>query len=458
MSSRKSLFLFRRDFRIEDNVAFNHCYQESNDIVCAFIFTPEQTTENPYFSFFSFQFLKSSLEELNESLLKNIGSPLYLFQGSNIDVLQHIHSLYQFDSIYFNQDYTLYAKKRDDEIKKWKPDISVFSFEDYLLKPIGTFLKKDETPYKVYTPFMKEVKKVTIDEPSYLIFSKKFQKKKNLYKTSLRDVFLKIPKEIKGGRKNALDILDRLSDFKDYKEKRDLLSYTTTGLSAYIKYGCVSIREVYHAIQEKLGKNNALLQQIIWREFYYYLGYYFPFVLEGKSMKEKYDLIPWENNKKVIEAWCNGTTGFPIVDACMRQLNQTGIMHNRGRLITSAVLIKILDVDWRIGEKYFAQHLIDYDPIVNNGNWQWASGSGADSQPYFRIFNPWNQTMNYDPQCEFIKKWIPELENIPVYDILHWDTLSKKYNSSTTTYPQPIVDYKVQRNKTLQKYKKYLYS
>jgi deoxyribodipyrimidine photo-lyase len=457
MSSHKSLFLFHRDFRIEDNIAFRHCYKESSDLACVFIFTPEQTTKNPYFSPLSFDFLKSSLEELNKSLLQNMGSPLYVFQGTTIDVLKKIHKQYPFDAIYYNQDYTLYAKKRDSDIKRWVPEesphVSVFSFEDYLLKPIGTFLKKDGTPYKVYTPFMKEVQKTTMDSPFYLSFSKKYKKKKTLYACSTPNMMKS--KHSKGGRQQALSILEHLSDFKEYKEKRDEMAYTTTGLSPYIKYGCVSIREVYHAIQTKLGKNHALLQQIIWREFYYYLAYYFPYVLEGKSMKEKYDSIPWENNSKIIEAWCTGTTGFPIVDACMRQLNQTGMMHNRGRLITSAVLIKILDVDWRIGEKYFAQHLIDYDPIVNNGNWQWASGSGADSQPYFRIFNPWTQTLHYDPQCEFIKQWIPELEHVPVRDILNWEISSKKINSS---YPSPIVDYKTQRNKTLKKYKSYLYT
>jgi deoxyribodipyrimidine photo-lyase len=352
----------------------------------------------------------------------------------------------------------LYAKQRDKEIREWIPPnggkVTVFSFEDYLLKPMGTFIKKDGTPYKVYTPFMKEVRKANIEKPFYIPFSKTFSKKKGLWKVSLSSLSLS-QKEVEGGREKALAILDHISTFENYKDKRDLFSYATTGLSAYIKYGCVSIREVYHTIQKKLGKNHGLLQQLIWREFYYYLGYYFPHVLEGHSMKEKYDSIPWENNKKVIDAWCQGKTGFPIVDACMRELNQNGKMHNRGRLITSAVLIKILDVDWRIGEKYFAQHLIDYDPLVNNGNWQWASGSGADSQPYFRIFNPWNQTLNYDPQCEYIKKWIPELKDVSIRDILHWDTVSSKNKSSI--YPHPIVDYKTQRNKTLQKYKKYLY-
>jgi len=470
IDSQKSLFIFHRDFRIEDNNAFRKCYEESNEIVCIFIFTPEQTIDNPYFSPLSFEFLKESLCDLNDSLIQNLKIPLYLFQGTNIEVLNNIYKVYPFHSIYFNQDYTLYSQMRDNEIKQWNSNVSVFSIEDYLLKPIGTFLKKDKTPYKVYTPFMKEVKKANIEKPFFLFFSKKYKKNKKIdsISISLKNGFnealnsLQIPKinkktynkkTHKGGRKNALEILNNISVFTKYQENRNLLSYSTTHLSAYIKYGCVSIREVYYYIKDHLGIENTLIQQIIWREFYYYLGYYFPYVLEGKSLKEKYNLIPWENNKKKIHAWCTGTTGFPVVDACMRELNETGFMHNRGRLITSAVLIKILDVDWRIGEKYFAQHLIDYDPMVNNGNWQWASGSGADSQPYFRIFNPWNQAILYDPDCLYIKKWVKELKDVSIDDIHHWDTCL----TNLKNYPKPIVDYKKERIHTLKKYKLYLY-
>jgi deoxyribodipyrimidine photo-lyase len=198
-----------------------------------------------------------------------------------------------------------------------------------------------------------------------------------------------------------------------------------------------------------------LIDQLLWREFYYYLAYYFPRVLQGKSLKEQYDGIKWNNDPKIFEAWTNGNTGFPGVDAGMREMNSTGYMHNRARLITSGILIKILNIDWRLGEKYFARTLIDYDPSVNNGNWQWSSGSGADSQPYFRIMSPWKQVIDNDPDCEYIKKWIPELADVPVKDILNWGKSYTKYKN--IKYPKPIVDYEVMRKEIVDVYKKGIY-
>jgi deoxyribodipyrimidine photo-lyase len=181
-----------------------------------------------------------------------------------------------------------------------------------------------------------------------------------------------------------------------------------------------------------------------------------PKVLEQKSLKEQYDKIKWENNPKIFEAWKNGNTGFPGVDAGMREMNETGFMHNRARLITSGILIKILNCDWRLGEKYFATQLVDYDPSVNNGNWQWSSGSGADSQPYFRILSPWKQVQDNDPNCEYIKKWIPELNDVPNKDIINWGKYYEKYKNKVK-YPKPIVDYDIMRKEIVEVYKKGLY-
>ena len=188
----------------------------------------------------------------------------------------------------------------------------------------------------------------------------------------------------------------------------------------------LSIREVYNYCLEKLGKNSGIINELYWRDFYYNVLYFYPHEV-GNSFKKEYDKLEWENNRNKFNKWCKGETGFPIVDACMRQLNKIGFMHNRGRMIVASFLTKDLLIDWRWGEKYFANKLIDYNVSANNGGWQWASGTGTDAQPYFRIFNPWTQSENYDDDASFIKLWIPELKNIPAKDIHKWDITYEKY-------------------------------
>jgi deoxyribodipyrimidine photo-lyase len=456
-----SIFIFRRDFRLTDNIGLIECFKNSDKILPIFIFTPEQIENNEYFSSNSFQFMLESLDNLNNELIHNYNSQIHYYYGDNIKILKEIYDEYKYDSIYFNKDYTVYSKKRDEEIEKYcvKNNIKYNTSEDYLLSNMGLFLKKDGTPYQKYTPFKNNCKTFTIPKPDNFKFSKKkFDKIKykfdlqllNKYYTKNPDIL------VNGGRDNALKNIKDLDKFINYDSERNDLITPTTHLSAYIKYGCVSIREVYNKILILFGVDHGLINQLLWREFYYYLAYYNPRVLEGKSLKEAYDKIKWDNKKENIEAWKKGMTGFPGVDAGMREMNKTGYMHNRARLITSGILIKILNVDWRIGEKYFAQNLIDYDPIVNNGNWQWSSGSGADSQEYFRIMSPWQQVITNDKECEYIKKWIPELKDVPAKDILKWDESSTKYGNKVK-YPKPIVDYKLMRKKIMEVYKDGLY-
>jgi len=233
---------------------------------------------------------------------------------------------------------------------------------------------------------------------------------------------------------------------------RNFLTYETTNLSAYINLGLLSIREVYYKIVEKLGKQNNLIDELYWRDFYYNILYFFPHVV-GKSFNEKYDKIKWNNNKTKFKKWCDGKTGFPVVDACMRQMNETGYMHNRGRMIVASFLTKDLLIDWRWGEKYFATQLLDYNISANNGGWQWASGSGTDAQPYFRIFNPWTQSKNFDKDCEYIKNWVPELKNVENKDIHNW---FKTYDKYEIDYPEPMVNHDDERKNTLKIYKKYI--
>jgi deoxyribodipyrimidine photo-lyase len=467
MVSKKSVFIFRRDYRLNDNTGLIQCFQESSKVLPIFIFTPEQIEKNDYFSSNGFQFLLESLQEVDNELKEKYKSKIHYFYGENTKVLSKLLKEYHYNSIYFNMDYTPYALERDKEIEEFctSNNIECHQIEDYLLNKIGTYLKSDQTAFQKYTPFKNNAKKIPVMKPNP--FSYDSTKTKTIFdkiKTSFDFDINQLSKYyqinpnllIHGGRENALFILKNIKNFLHYPEERNDLPKPTTHLSAYIKFGCVSIREVYHTILKEFGINHGLIDQLYWREFYYYLAYYFPRVLHGKSLKEKYDEIKWGNDKKVFKAWTEGKTGFPAVDAGMRELNETGFMHNRARLITSGILIKILNCDWRWGEKYFAQQLIDYDPTVNNGNWQWSSGSGADSQPYFRIMSPWKQAIDNDPECNYIKKWIPELRDVPNKDILNWDKVYSKYIGKNT-YLKPIVDYEKMRKEISKIYKKGLY-
>ena len=256
---------------------------------------------------------------------------------------------------------------------------------------------------------------------------------------------------IRGGRKTGKKILNKIARFQDYGQRRDDLTYNTTTLSAYLKFGALSVREVYYSMEHHLGKKSDLIKQLIWREFYAHLLYAKPHVL-GNALKPKYNALEWNKSKKWLNAWKEGKTGFPIVDAGMREMNETGFMHNRARLITASFLIKTLLIDWQEGEKYFATKLVDYDPSSNNGNWQWVASTGADSQPYFRIFNPWSQSATHDSHAKYIKKWIPELTHVDAEHIHQWNDHCHLYKD--INYPEPIVDYKIQREKALDMYKK----
>jgi|688.fasta_scaffold134948_2 deoxyribodipyrimidine photo-lyase len=459
MNNKINIFIFRRDLRLFDNIGLINTLENYKNILPIFIGTPEQLDNNEYKSDFAVQFLCESLCELSDEF-KNINKKLYCFFGDNLKILQKLIEEYKVESINFNKDYTPYAIKRDNDIIKLcdTHGVKCNLFDDYLLAPPSNILTKANTPYKVYGQFRKKEIELKIDVPVDVNkndLNNLLKRKVNIKDFKVYDsIFLKdYYKEnnninIHGGRKNAIKILNNMNAFKNYSKERDNLTYETTNLSAYIKFGCISIREVYHAF-----KNDTLINQLIWRDFYYHILFYFPNNLKN-SMKSKFDNFKWINNKEQFKNWCDGKTGYPVVDAAMRQLNKIGYMHNRGRLITSNFLTKILICNWKWGEKYYAQHLIDYDPAVNNGNWQWSAGTGTDTAPYSqRIFNPWIQSSKFDPKCIYIKKWIPELKDIPEKDIHNWENSYKKYNLDELKYPKPIVNYKIQRELVKKIYK-----
>lgn len=452
-----TIFIFRRDLRLIDNKGLIYAIKNYENIVPIFIFTPEQVTEkNKYKSDNAIQFMIESLKELDNNL-KKYESKLHLFYGDNIKILSKIIKKINVTSIIFNMDYTPYAIKRDKQINELCSskgnNIECVMIEDYLLKKVGSFNKKNKEPYHIFTPFRNNAFTHKIDKPIKI-------KIKNLVKVNNLGEYGYIKYEINdnilvnGGRQNGIKLLNQIKNQKKYNKTRNIVNIETTKLSAYIKFGCISIREVYWKIINVLGKKNILLSQIFWREFYYYIVYYYPEVLKGKNFNIKYDKIKWNWNKSNFDKWCKGETGYPIVDAGMRQLNVTGFMHNRSRLITANFLNRMLGMDWRIGEQYYAIKLSDYDPSVNNGNWQWIGSTGVDPKPYFqRLFNPWLQSKRFDKDATYIKTWIPELQNIPANELHQWDQYYKNYDLKKINYYKPIVDYKKARKSSISMYR-----
>lgn len=469
-----NIFIFHRDFRLYDNSSLiSQIKKTSEGVIPIFIFDPVQIDKkkNKYFSNNSVQFMIESLKDLQKQIKKYDGE-LYFFYGKTIDVLKEIHTKININSIAFNFDYTPFAKKRTNTIEKWCKinKIELIIEEDYPLYNIldGQTLKKNNTPYLVYSPFLKFTQTLKVSKPNNFskfkfTINKKLQDLRYFYNDLDRFYNFNVNLNVNGGRDKCVNILKNMKKFKNYKKNRDNLTYETTFLSAYIHFNVCSIREIYYEIIQQLGKDSALLRELVFRDFYINIIHYFPHTLEGqitkkenKSFKSEYDAIEWNTTKVLLEKWKKGLTGFPVVDAGMRQMNSTGFMHNRCRMITSNFLVKDLQIDWRLGEKYFAQTLQDYDPINNSSGWQWSTGNGTDAQPYFRIFNPWTQQKNHDKDCEYIKTWIPELKNVSPNDIHNWfdDSIRNKY--SNIKYPAPIVDHSNEREKILNLYKKYL--
>jgi len=446
-----TLFIFRRDLRLIDNVGLIYADTRYENIIPIFIFTPEQNENNERKSNNAVQFMIESLKDLDDNLREN-KSKLHLFHGDNIDILKQITKKINVKNIVFNMDYTLYAIERDKKIKEFcdENDIKFVMTEDYLLKKIGTILKNGEC-YKSYTSFKINFLKQTIPDVKQTYYTNLI-KKKDIGEYGYIEYNENKNILVHGGRMNGLEKLNNYEKFKTYNKTKNMLDEETTQISAYIKFGCISIREVYWKIRDLLGTKNDLINQIIWREFYYYVAYYNQEVFRSRNYNDKYDTIKWEEfNEDNYRKWKNGMTGFPIVDAGMRQLKITGYMHNRARLICGNFLIKMMRYDWRYGEKHFCKYLIDYDPSVNNGNWQWVASTGVDNKsPTEKIYNPWLQGRKYDPNALYIKKWVKELSNVPSDDIHSLDTKHNEYNIG---YPIPMLDYKTAKNKCCQMYK-----
>jgi deoxyribodipyrimidine photo-lyase len=307
----------------------------------------------------------------------------------------------------------------------------------------GNILKDNGKPYTIFSHFLRKarstpvrpVNAARVENLSNIIVA---SENRELFDCELPD---QNARSVRGGRSQSFETLDNLHQFADYETEREYPAKSaTTRLSAHNKFGTCSIREVYHSIVDQLGAEHQLIVELFWRDFYSHIAFFFPHVFRG-SFHHKFDALAWDATTQKFDAWRTGRTGFPVVDAGMRELNATGFMHNRVRMIVASFLIKDLHIDWRWEERYFAQNLVDYDRAVNNGNWQWCASTGCDAQPYFRIFNPWLQQRRYDPHCTYIKSWVPELRDIAPAPLHSPEKLNE---AAIAGYPAPIVDHAIE--------------
>ncbi len=446
----KTLFIHRRDLRVHDNNALNEALQNSDHVVPCFIFDPAQiSSKNEYRSDRLINFMIECLTDLEEQYEK-IGGKIYFFNGDPADIVEKLIKTEGVDAVYFNEDYTPYSLKRDASIREVcaKYSASVHTSHDLLLigNPASVQSGSDK-PFTVFTPFWKKAATIKVEKASKVSVGNFATLKESLPDTVFPQQFIvnntTTNSEIKGGRKEGRRILQSISELKEYSETHDHPFLKTSQLSAHNKFGTVSVREVFHSIGTALGYDHPLIRQMYWRDFYTYIVFHFPHVI-GNSFDTKNEKIFFNRTLKGFEEWKNGRTGIPIVDAGMRELNATGYMHNRARLITASFLTKDLHIYWWVGEKYFAQKLVDYDISLNNGNWQWVGGTGVDPVPYFRIFNPWLQAKKFDPDALYIKKWVPELSSLSAEEI---HSLNENSIFQTANYPKPIVDHHAEAQK-----------
>ncbi|MDO5971018.1 deoxyribodipyrimidine photo-lyase [Flavivirga aquimarina] len=417
-----NLIWFRRDLRLEDHTALYAAMNGNNKVLPLFIFDENILNELPDDDP-RVNFIYESLKKLNQQL-KEHNTSIAIFKGKPEDVFKNLIETYAIEQVYVNKDYEPYAIKRDQKIKDLLSEngISLISFKDQVIHEESEILKNDRTPYTVFTPYKN--KWLQFYKPKNMLPKVNFDNflKGNHPFPSLQDLRLKSSKIIV--KPYNLNVIGNYAKTRNFPYL-DATSY----LSPHLRFGTISIRQIIAKIQ---NKDDVFLSELIWREFFMQILFHFPKVVH-QNFRSKYNGIQWLNNKTDFELWCHGKTGYPLVDAGMRELNETGYMHNRVRMVTASFLCKHLLIDWRWGEAYFAKKLLDYELSSNNGNWQWVAGTGCDAAPYFRIFNPIEQQKKFDPDLTYIKKWIPEF--------------------GSTDYPLPIIEHRFARVRALERYK-----
>ena len=418
-----SIAWLRRDLRLDDNRAIFEAHQTGNKVLVLFIFDTDIIDELDKDDH-RITFIYDNLEKINTEL-NNQKSALLIQKGRPLDIWKKLVSEYDIKSVHIARDYEPYAKERDREILELLSSNNIIfkGYKDQVIFEKSEVVKQDNSPYTVFTPYKNKWVEA---------FKKNSNQNFELKKFNFLSYSSSFPSLTELGFKRSEKTVQpfQIDDLNNYKIERDIPSLDhTSKLSPHLRFGTVSIRKIV----DKMKGNEVFLSELIWREFFMQILYHFPQVID-QNFKEKYNGIQWRNDEVEFKKWCAGTTGYPMVDAGMRQLNQTGYMHNRVRMITAGFLCKHLLIDWRWGEAYFAKKLFDYELSANNGNWQWAAGTGCDAAPYFRIFNPEEQLKKFDPKYLYINKWIPEF--------------------GTDLYPAPMVDHKEARLRALDVYKR----
>ena len=424
-----AVFWFRRDLRIEDNKGLFNALHSGYPVLPLFIFDTDILNQLDDKADKRVDLIRQMLVVLQQKIEQS-GSTLLVRHGKPLTVFESLLAEFNIKAVYTNQDYEPYALERDADVAKLiASQSSVFyPFKDQVIFEWNEVLKADQTPYTVFTPYSKIWKqkiseKDTLEVPSIQL-AEHLLKMDHVPIPTLHEIGF-VPTGIVV-KTPSID----LQIIENYQNTRDIPSLNgTSDLSVHLRFGTISTRKL---VDVALQMNETWLNELIWREFFMSIMMHFPYVTQG-AFKKKYNSIPWLNDELEFERWCAGKTGFPIVDAGMRELNETGKMHNRVRMIVASFLTKHLLIDWRWGEAYFAQKLLDYDLSANNGNWQWVAGCGCDAAPYFRVFNPSEQTKRYDPEYQYIRKWVEEFD--------------------TFDYPPPMVDHSFARNRALSTYK-----
>ena len=428
MQENFSVFWFRRDLRLDDNLGLNAALSSGLKVIPIFIFDTEiinKLEKNDL----RIKMIHAALVKLNDAMLGNRCN-VGMYLGNPKAVFESLLRKYKIKSVFANRDYEPYAMERDKSIKSFleKKNVTYKSFKDQVIFEKDEVVKDDGNPYKVYTPYSRK----WIEKLKSTGFETCKSETKLNSLASLELPYLTL-KEI-GFDEKEFDIpLFNINSktIKKYEETRNFPYLNSTSrIGAHLRFGFVSIRKLVEKALK--NSNKTYLKELIWREFFMQILWHFPYTQE-KSFKPKYDSIKWLNNDEEFKKWCEGNTGYPLVDAGMRELNQTGFMHNRVRMLVGSFLCKHLLIDWRWGEKYFAKKLLDYEMSSNVGNWQWVAGCGVDASPYFRIFNPKEQIKKFDKDFKYIKKWVPEFQS--------------------SLYPNEIIDHKFARNRCLETFK-----
>lgn len=419
----------RRDLRLHDQAALYHALQSGIPVVPVFIFDRSILDQLDDKQDRRVEFIHRALEGMHTTL-QEMGSTLDVRYGYPQQVFQDLLQDYDVKAVYTNHDYEPYARERDAAIGTWlqAQGVAFHTYKDQVLLERDEVLKDDGKPYTVFTPYSRKWKATL--QPKDLAGFDTESNFSQFFRQSVRPIpsLESMGFEATGAAFPAETVRDEI--VRNYKAQRDLPAVPgTSRLSVHLRFGTISVREL---AQKAAPLSEAFLNELIWRDFYHMILWHFPQVGKGRAFKPDYERIEWRNNEQEFQHWCDGQTGYPIVDAGMRELNATGFMHNRVRMIVASFLTKHLLIDWRWGEAYFAKKLLDFDLAANNGGWQWAAGSGCDAAPYFRIFNPYLQTKKFDPELKYIRRWVPEFESLQ--------------------YVKPVVDHELARKRCLATY------